>query len=81
MKATILGPIRYALRLYNADDDLLNGTASTRDLEGSRKLAQSILLLFPSAAYVSIFEMKDGQERSLPAATVSFDDEWESEES
>jgi hypothetical protein len=70
-------PIRHALQMYNAEEQCINGTGTTQDLDGARRLAQSVLRLCPTVAYIEIFVCDDaGRLASGSVARVDWDQEW-----
>ncbi|GCE05757.1 hypothetical protein [Dictyobacter aurantiacus] len=68
---------KHALLMYSADGQLRNGTTTHRDVPGARRLAQQILVLQPTIAYIELYECSpSGQLASGTLERVDWDQEW-----
>ncbi|GCE16994.1 hypothetical protein [Dictyobacter kobayashii] len=46
---------KHALLMYNADGQLRNGTATSKDIVAARRLAQQVFILQPDINYIELY--------------------------
>ena len=79
----IKGPrrLRYALLMYNADEQQINGTATPLEFGAARRFARSVLRLSPHVASIDMYAYDtNGQLARQALARVDWDQEWDTGE-
>ena len=71
-------PLRYALLLYNAEEQCINGTATPLEFAAAWRFARSVLRLSPHVAYIEMHAYDaHGQRARQALARVDWDQDWD----